>query len=118
MKIYISQSRDFDYKKELYDVLESAGLNHEFIFPHKDSDAPFNTKELLQNKTCDMVLAEVSYPATGQGIELGWANIYGIPIICIYKKGSKISGSLKLISKTFIEYENSNDLSNKLAENL
>jgi nucleoside 2-deoxyribosyltransferase len=114
MKIYVSHSKNFDYKKELYEVLEAANLNQEFIFPHKDSNTSFNTKDLLQNKKCDLVLAEVSYPATGQGIELGWADIYQIPIICIYKNQAKIAGSLKIISNTFMEYENTEDLILKL----
>lgn len=118
MKIYVSHLRNYDFKKELYDVLGNSNLKHEFILPHKDSETPFNTKDLLQNKKCDLVLAEVSYPSTGQGIELGWANIYGIPIVCIYKKGAKIAGSLKVISNTFIEYESSEDLINKLRTNL
>lgn len=118
MKIYVSHLRNYDFKKELYDVLENSNLKHEFILPHKNAETPFNTKELLQNKKCDLVLAEVSYPSTGQGIELGWANIYGIPIVCIYKKNAKIAGSLKMVSDTFIEYENSEDLINKLSTNL
>ena len=88
MKIYVSHSKNFDYKKELYEVLENTNLKHEFILPHKDSDKSFNTKDLLMDKKCDLVLAEVSYPATGQGIELGWADVYKIPIVCIYKKNS------------------------------
>ena len=58
----------------------------------------------MLNKKCDFVLAEVSFPATGQGIELGWADVAEIPIICISKKDHKIAGSLKVISDKFIEY--------------
>ena len=118
MKIYVSHSRHFDFKKELYAVLENSNLDQDFIFPHKESDAPFNSKDLLKDKGCDLVLAEVSYPATGQGIELGWANIHNIPIVCIFKKNSKISGSLSVVSKDFIEYEDEGDLENKLKEYL
>jgi hypothetical protein len=38
------------------------------------------------------------------GIELGWADMLKIPIVCIYRKGCTISGSLKAITNTFIEY--------------
>lgn len=116
MKIYVSHSRHFDFKNELYKVLENGNLNQEFIFPHKNSDSPFNSKELFESRGCDLVLAEVSHPATGQGIELGWADANQIPIICIYKKGSEISGSLKVISDDFIEYDN--DLIEELREGL
>ena len=114
MRIYVSHSRNFDYKRELYEVLENSGLNLEFIFPHKDSEEAFDSKNLFQNKQCDLILAEGSYQATGQGIELGWANILGFKIVTIYKGGSHLSNSLRNISVEVIEYVDSNDLVNKL----
>ncbi|MEK7617824.1 MAG: hypothetical protein AAB410_01645 [Patescibacteria group bacterium] len=114
MNIYISHSRDFDFKKELYDPLKSLVSEHEFIFPHSESDTPFETKKLFESKVCKLVIAEVTYPSIGQGVELGWANLLKIPIIFIYKKGSKISNSLKLISSEFIEYENLKKISETL----
>jgi nucleoside 2-deoxyribosyltransferase len=112
MKIYVSHSRNYDYENELYLPLRNSELNsqHKFILPHENSTEPFSTKELFQSHGCDLVIAEVSFPATGQGIELGWANLLGIPVICISKKDSKISGSLKVITDKFVEYENTNDL--------
>lgn len=102
--IYISHSRLFDYKNELYTPLLKASTDFEFLFPHLDSNTPFLIKEDLKNKKVDFVLAEVSYPSTGQGIELAWAEFYSIPIVCIYKSGMKYSGSLTTICQTFIEY--------------
>ncbi|MDO8503514.1 MAG: hypothetical protein Q7S60_02385 [bacterium] len=69
-------------------------------------------------KECNLILAEVSYPSTAQGIELGWANTYGVPIVVIYKKGTKPSDSIKAVSDTFIEYENSDDMVEKLIDYL
>ncbi|HBG81407.1 TPA: hypothetical protein DDW69_01055 [candidate division CPR2 bacterium] len=84
--------------------------DHQFFFPH---DAPtVNTRDII--KGTDLVIAEVSYPATGQGIELGWANAFNIPIVCFYKKDSKISNSLKFIADNFIEYLDAKDLITKL----
>lgn len=106
MKIYVCHSRDFDYKKELYAPIRNSELNiqHEFIFPHEKEDTSFNSKELLMSKTCDLVIAEVSYPATGQGIELGWANMLGIPIVCIYKDGTTPARSLSAVSSKLLMY--------------
>jgi hypothetical protein len=59
-------------------------------------------------------LAEVSYPSTGLGIELGFAYLYKKKIICIYKSWVKISSSLKNICEDFIEYVDLEDLSFKL----
>lgn len=56
------------------------------------------------------MIAEVSFPSTGLGIELPWADSFECPIICIHRKGSKISNSLKIICKNFIEYTSQEDL--------
>jgi hypothetical protein len=115
MKIYIGHSKNFDFKTELYEPLKQSELAslHELIFPH-ETDQVINSKDIIKN--CDLMIAEVSFPATGLGIELGWANCFERPIICIYKTGSKISGSLKVVSNTFIEYSNEAELVNKLKE--
>ncbi len=114
MKIYVSHSRNFDFKSELYQLLENSGLDCDFIFPHKDSEEAYDSKSLFQSKQCDLVLAEGTYQSTGQGIELGWANIFGMEIIAVYKKGSHLSHSLKNISKEVIEYVDADDLIQKL----
>lgn len=62
------------------------------------------------------MIAEVSLPSTGLGIELGWADTFNKPIVCIYKTGSEFSNSLKAISNTFIEYSNTDDLIDRLAK--
>ncbi|PIT93070.1 MAG: hypothetical protein COU06_01925 [Candidatus Harrisonbacteria bacterium CG10_big_fil_rev_8_21_14_0_10_38_8] len=117
MKIYIAHSRSFDFQKELYEPIKNSSLAHEhsFIFPHSESSELFNSKELFQGG-CDLVIAEVSYPAIGLGIELGWADMLKIPVVCIYKKDSKISGSLKAVTDTFLEYSDSEDLIAKVAQ--
>ncbi len=117
MKIYVAHSRGFDFQNELYAPIKNSSLvgEHTFIFPHEDNAEPFSSKELFQNG-CDLIIAEVSYPATGLGIELGWANILKVPVACIYKKDSKISGSLKVITDTFLEYSGTEDLIAKVTQ--
>lgn len=117
MTIYISHSRNFDYHKDWYGLLKNSTLakEHQFVFPHEKSSEPFNTKELFQKKQCDLVIAEVSYPATGQGVELGWANIYEIPIVCISKEGASISHSLHAVSDTFLIYKNAEEMIEKIS---
>ncbi len=116
MRVYLGHSKNFAFEKELYEPIRNSRLNnkHTIVLPHEKSDKPFNSKEFLKN--CDLMIAEVSYPATGLGIELGWADIYGIPIICIYKKNTKPSGSLKVITDKFLEYSNSEELIVKIEE--
>lgn len=110
MKIYFCHSRDFDYKNDLYRPIRESVLNtqREIIFPHEDDFSTIKTKDVI--KTCDVVFAEVSFPATGLGIELGWADTYAVPIVCFNKIGVKVSGSLKFITTNFIEYSSANDL--------
>ena len=116
MKIYISHSSKYDYINKLYNPIEKSDLmkTNTFFFPHKSKET--NTKEIISN--CDLVIAEVSLQTTGQGIELGWANFSNVPILCVYKKGSEISSSLKFITNEFIEYENIEDMINKIKEEL
>lgn len=118
MNIYVSHSRNFDYHKELYIPIETSSLTigHSFIFPHKTSNDLFKTKELFLSKKCDLVLAEVSYPSTGQGIELGWADALDIPIVGIYRHGINISGSLIVVTDQIIVYTDSQDMLTKIGD--
>ena len=106
MNIYVSHSTKFDYKTELYLPLRNSELNsqHTFILPHEASEGLFNTKELFHSKGCDLVIAEVSYPSTGQGIELGWADMFTIPIVGIYKDGVTPAESVHTVISKFMMY--------------
>jgi hypothetical protein len=113
MKIFVSHSSGFDYKNRLYKPLCNSKINnsHKIFLPHEEGK-DILTKEIIKNS--DILIAEVSRPSTGQGIELGWANDYKIPIICIHLKDTKPSGSLKHLTENFITYENVNELIGKL----
>jgi hypothetical protein len=112
MKIYVAHSTQGNYHEDLYIPLKTSSMStdHTFILPHENSATQYNSKELFKKHECSLVIAEVSYPTTGEGIELGWADIYQIPIICIYKEGTRPSGALKVISNTFLQYSDSNDM--------
>lgn len=115
MTIYVGHSNSFDFEKKLYSPLGTI-KRHDFIFPHEHGKKElFDSRELFRSKKCDLMLAEVSYPSTGLGIELGWASNANIPIICIHKTKSKISTSLKTVTDEFIEYANGEDLINKIS---
>lgn len=116
MKIYISHSTGFDYKKNLYTPLKKFIPASRLILPHEKSHKPTFTKDIIAKKECSFILAEVSYPSTGQGIELGWASLVDTPIICIYKEKSKISSSLELITSRFIPYKKISDLEDELEQ--
>lgn len=119
MNIYLSHSSGFDYQKELYEPIMQSDLynNHEIILPHEESDQQFDSKSYLKN-TADLIIAEVSYPSTGQGIELGWANVYKVPILCIYKKDCTYSKALTIVANVYIKYSSDQDLISKLSETI
>lgn len=110
MKIYFAHSRDYDYQSELYQPLRHClELNQaDLIFPHESAAQNRQTRDFY--KTLDLVIAEVSHPATGMGIELGWAYDDGIPIVCISQQSAKISGSLHAITDQFYTYSTPDEL--------
>ncbi|MDE1827993.1 MAG: hypothetical protein KGH65_02435 [Candidatus Micrarchaeota archaeon] len=68
-------------------------------------------------KSCDYLIAEVSTPATGLGIELEMAVTYKIPVIALVREGQKAS-HLALgvpVLRRIITYKDQKDLNPKLA---
>jgi len=114
MKIYVAHSNKFDYITKLYEPLKTSNILkiHHFFFPHDEINKEVKTKGIIEEY--DLVIAEVSLPATGLGIELGWADYSQTPILCVHEKGAKYSSSLKFITNNFVEYENSDDLIKKV----
>lgn len=102
MKIFISHSTKCDYVNEIYEPIKESSLYslNEFYLPHDGT--VINNKEVIKNS--DLFIAECSDSSTGQGIEIGWADSFNIPILCIYKTGSSISSSLKFITNNIISY--------------
>lgn len=84
-------------------------------------DKVFETdKKIVEN--CDIVVAEVSHPSLGTGMEIGWALAKNKKIVCLTKdvlnvtpliRGATKKGLIKLI-----EYENEEEVLNRLREHL
>lgn len=113
LKIYVAHSKNIDFKTELYTPLKNSPLysQYGFILPH-ETDEFVNSKEIIRKS--NLVIAEVSYSATGVGIELGWADSFSVPILCLHKEDAKPSGSLKAITNTIISYFDSADMLRKI----
>lgn len=111
MKIYVGHSSSFDYKQDLYKPLKNSELSadHELIFPHENSEELFNSREFLREEA-DVMIAEVSNPSTGLGVELGWADQFDVSIICVCQKDSQPSSALKAVTDDVLVYENSSKL--------
>ena len=112
MIIQIWHSRNSDFQKELYEPIKNALFftDHTWIFPHDGEN--IDSKESL--KTVDLFIAEVSLPSTGLGIEIGFASNYEKRILCLYRKWSTISSSLKYVCEDFIEYKNTKDITRQI----
>ena len=112
MRVYIGHSKKIDYINEIYEPLRKDIFfnNYELILPHEKDKNSSNSREFY--KTIDIFIAECSDVATGLGIELGWAYDDNKKIYCIYKKGKKISGSLKSVTNYFYEYNDLDEMVN------
>lgn len=110
MNIYCAHSSGFDYEHEWYDVLRNSEicLKNACVFPHESVEIQKNSKSTIES--CDCVIAEVSHPSTGMGIELGWAETFHKPVFCFYREGTKPSASLQTVSKHFISYSAPSEL--------
>ena len=113
MKLYLSHSSGYDYTNELYaPIKRSLTAEHTIVFPHDNRKEGVNSKNIIPQ--CDIVLAEVSYPSTGQGIEIGWADSNNIPIICFYRSDKAASTALHFIDCRIVTYGNKSDMIKKL----
>lgn len=113
MKVYIAHSSSYDFTGQLYEPIKQSNLyqRHEFFLPHDKNHrdgAGVHSKDIIRNS--DILVAEVSYPTTGEGIEIGWADAFDVPIACVYREGAKPSGSLKYVSEKFATYTDSASL--------
>ncbi len=116
MNIQFWHSRDWDFEKELYTPIKEFALykQYNFLFPHEAWKKSPNSRETL--KDMDVFLCDVSRNSIGLWIEIWFASLYWIRIVCIYKKWTNISGSLKYVTDEFIEYKDSNDMVKRLEE--
>ncbi len=108
VKIYLGDNGI--QNKELHDLLVKSDVLGECSVIYKaDIDIE---KDML--KTCDVIIADVSYPTIHLGMELGWADIYKVDIICVCVKGTAISSHLTKMSKEIVIYTDIPDMIQKL----
>lgn len=119
MNIYISHcGGSYDYENELYKPIKESQLaaEHQFFLPHEPQN--LDTDAVTELKYTDVLVAEASFPSTGQGIELAQAKAAGVPILCFYRTGAKTSSSLRFVTDKVIEYTDIPDLFIKLQTEL
>jgi nucleoside 2-deoxyribosyltransferase len=109
MKVFVAHASNFDFKKKLYEPIRASALNaqHEFWLP-QETEEDWVTLDFM--KSCDALIVDVSIPSTGAGIEMGWANALGIPILGVYEKGSKPSASAEYTTSMYRDYSTSDEM--------
>ncbi len=100
MKVYLAHSSNCDYINNIYKpILADSELSKIITLPHMEKDYMHNRGYY---EDFDLVIAEVSNPSTGMGIELGFFYDEKKPIYCIYQ--GDYSKSIEVIAKKIIEY--------------
>lgn len=114
MKIFVAHSSKFDFKNKLYAPLRGSALNteHQILLP-QEGEIKEITREMISG--CDAVVAEVSAPSLGAGIEIGWADAAGVPVIALYEKDAHPSFSIDNAVTDRFAYGNADDMLEKLA---
>lgn len=111
IKIYLAHSRDprFDYQNEFYQPLLSNFTLHQLILPHAHmAEATFDSRQVIPK--CVALIAEVSYPSTGLGMELAWAEAANLPVLCLHKQDFLPSSSILNLCNHVQAYKNAQDL--------
>lgn len=128
-KIYLSvpiiTNRDQRIAREIAGVIESAG--HELISPWVISEDPNDgldaagvfKRDANAVSGCDIIVANVSVPSHGVGMEIMLAHKLGKKVICVHRQGVKVSWMVKGLSgAVLIEFKDEGDLRKKLSMEL
>lgn len=125
MRVFISHS--YSHRKNLKHtlaaitetVLKCGGQS--FVFTQEYQFDPADYQVMMQ-KACeeisssDILIAEISHKAVGIGVEVGYAKGIGKKVICIRSKNSPISTTLMGVADVHIEFNDLEDMKNKLSK--
>jgi len=128
-KVYLSvpiiASRDTRTALEIAGVIKSTG--HELISPwviKGDPNDGLTQTGVFERDTnavrrCDTIVADVSTPSLGVGMEVMLAHTLGKEMICVYRQGTRLSWMIRgLPGAVLIEFKDGRDLREKLSMKL
>jgi len=128
MKAYLAvplvNNRDSNLAKNIVQILKDLGceIMSEWVLwdnpnPNLDPDGIYK-RDYNAIKSCDCLIADVSRPSIGVGMEIMLAKSLGKKTICIYSD-TKISNFLKgMPGITKIRYSNLKELNQKLRSDI
>lgn len=109
LKIYETLVEELSqYTDKIYSPIDTINF--------KGTNEEMYTRVMKLLQETNLVIAEMSSPSTGQGMELQEATILNIPILVIAKKDSKISGLVKGCKclKDIVYYEKIEDIKDNI----
>jgi nucleoside 2-deoxyribosyltransferase len=125
-KVYLSvpliSNRDMQTALELAGVIKLSG--HELISPwvvNEDPNDGLNELGVFERDTnsvmrCDKIVADVSIPSLGVGMEVMLAHTSGKQVICVYRQGTRVSWMVRgMPDAILIEFKDGRDLKEKLS---
>ena len=99
---------------EIESIVKKKGIEP-FVFEIGGNPEDIFTRDHDQIKSCNLIIAEVSEPSHGVGIEIGISFCLGIKRILLLEKGKSVTKLAQgMPETTIIEYENVDDLKEKL----
>lgn len=123
-KIFLAAPFTFNFESGFLDDVEELLINlgHSVTVPHdfaRDDVTDEELREKVKNdlymvESSDILLAEVTNPSHGVGMEILHANKLGKRIILLTRSGTKISSMVRVHGHEIIEYSNFEDLKQKL----
>jgi nucleoside 2-deoxyribosyltransferase len=128
-RVYLSvplvANRDMRTALGLAGVIKSSG--HELISPwaiNKDPNDGLNEAGVFERDTnavmrCDKIVADVSTPSLGVGMEVMLAHTLEKQVICVYRQCTRVSWMIKgLPGAILIEFKDEVDLEERLSMKL
>ena len=119
MNIYVGHSSSINFEDRLYRPLKKSKISDRcnLVFPHEGDKQIFDSKRFLMEE-CDLFVAEVSEASTGLGIELGWADMFEVPVLAVYREKSEYSNSIKAVADEIEAYSGTDELINVIENKL
>ena len=121
MKVFVSapytENLETEFLSSLESILKEADLD--VVVPHKYVDEKEDIEKSIKRNfklldDCDMILADVTKPSHGVGMEILYAHQKGKKIIFLRKAGTKVSHMALFHANELVEYNNQKDLKENL----
>ena len=125
MKVYLAvplvANRSRERAVKMAEAIKEAGheLTSPWVLGVPEGEVPGGInvfdRDSLGASACDVLVADVSSPSTGVGMEVMAASLSGRRVILAWRKGSVVSNMLKhMKDKEVIEFSDDSDLAEKL----